>query len=214
MLWDTPAGRVSPPRRAVTGSGLSVLSSRSRRCSGTPRRLPIVPATCRKPKMATPPSFSIVPGDLQSRKPRICTCRLEPPPPSDRSRRRSSKPRRLPIVPGDMRAGNGFHNQCAHWWRKQFLKSASRPKPKGFQASAAPRFHASKYPQGDFDAIRAERREAGFGAIVSGPPGNPSGFQARAGLTRWKAAKRIFSATGRAGLPRLAKDQVLCQPPR
>ena len=31
------------------------------------------------------------------------------------------------IDSGDLRAGIGFHNQCAHWWRKLILQSARRP---------------------------------------------------------------------------------------
>jgi hypothetical protein len=31
------------------------------------------------------------------------------------------------IIFGDLRAGNGFRNQCEHWWRKHFLKSAGHP---------------------------------------------------------------------------------------
>jgi len=27
----------------------------------------------------------------------------------------------FPFVPGDLRAGNGFWNQCAHWRKKWFL---------------------------------------------------------------------------------------------
>jgi hypothetical protein len=47
---------------------------------------------------------------------------------------RHRAPSRFPIVSGDKRAGNGFHNQCEHWWRKQFLRSASRPEiPQDFR---------------------------------------------------------------------------------
>ncbi len=31
------------------------------------------------------------------------------------------------IVSGDPRAGNVFCNQCGHWWKKKFNKSARRP---------------------------------------------------------------------------------------
>jgi hypothetical protein len=30
--------------------------------------------------------------------------------------------------PATCAPGIGFQNQCAHWWRKQFLQSGSRPK--------------------------------------------------------------------------------------
>jgi hypothetical protein len=37
------------------------------------------------------------------------------------------RPRRALIVPGGVYDGNGFRNQCEHWWRKHFLEPVSRP---------------------------------------------------------------------------------------
>jgi len=44
------------------------------------------------------------------------------------------------LVPGDMRAGSGFREHCAHWRRKQYIQSASRPELRrgtGFRSSPA-----------------------------------------------------------------------------
>jgi len=69
-----------------------------------------------------------------------------------RAERRASGFQHNPLVPGDMCAGNGFRSQCAHWRRKHFLRSGSRPEPRrgsGFRSS----------PSG-------EKRAAGFAAIA------------------------------------------------
>ena len=112
------------------------------------------------------------------------------------------KPRRSTLlVPGDMRAGHGFWNQCAHWWKKQFLKSACRPKRFGVSGERrTPRderrvsgFHrnrraqkpkAAKYPKGDFAAnvriaFPQSRRSRSAGRRGSRPFRPPS---------RWRAA--------------------------
>ena len=69
------------------------------------------------------------------------------------SAKSAQRVRRLPIVPGGVYAGNGFRCQRAHWRRKQYVRSASRPKR--FQ-----RFRLAQEP------LRAERCEADFSATL------------------------------------------------
>jgi len=53
------------------------------------------------------------------------------------------------IVPGDSALGIGFRNQCAHWWRKQFHKSVSRPEiPENFRLAQFFFLCAQKPPGG------------------------------------------------------------------
>jgi hypothetical protein len=55
--------------------------------------------------------------------------------------------------PATCAPGIGFQNQCAHWWRKQFRKSVSRPEiPENFRLTQSTSY-ALKNPSGFFDAM-------------------------------------------------------------
>ena len=49
--------------------------------------------------------------------------------------------------------GNGFRNQCAHWWRKHFHKSAGRPENPQIFRPAQSFFYALKDAAADFNAL-------------------------------------------------------------
>ena len=134
----------------------------------------------------TPLSWNGLYFSLSQNAPFSAFCAPSPPFYFTRSRRSVSHPRRSPsLVPGDMRAGNGFLCQCAHWYKKRFLQSASRPKRLRFRRAQIP--HALK------DAKR-------ISAPSSASRPNALAFQASAEprLRRRKAAKRIFFARSQA----------------
>ena len=79
-----------------------------------------------------------------------------------------------------MRAGNGFCNQCAHWWKKQFHKAASRPKSEGFRRAQETAFR------------RVERRASGFRRNRQRAARNPKDFR-RAQETAFRRAERRVS---------------------
>jgi len=48
--------------------------------------------------------------------------------------------------------GNGFRNQCAHWWRKQYRKSVRRPEiPQDFRRTQI--FSRIEKPLADFQCM-------------------------------------------------------------
>jgi len=63
----------------------------------------------------------------------------------------ADKPRFFKTFPATRAPETCFHNQCAHWWRKQILRSVSRPEiPQNFRLTQI--------------SLRARKTRSGFRA--------------------------------------------------